>query len=88
LWACVQSLRLRRLTSWVAGCCLAAAEPIQVCGVAGSGPWLVGPPPVLNWCYALAPSGLVRLGVLVQHLFMVRCCGHDMTFDTWCRNFA
>ena len=45
---CVQSLRSRRLTGWVAGWGLAAAEPIQVCGVTGSRPWLVGLPPAVS----------------------------------------
>jgi hypothetical protein len=43
----VQSLRWRRLTGWFAGWGLAAAEPMQVCGVAGSVSWLVGAPPAV-----------------------------------------
>jgi hypothetical protein len=49
-----------------------------VCGVAGSSPWLVGFR--LLWLDLCVPrSGSVWLGVVVQHLFMVRGSGYDMT---------
>ena len=44
---CVQSLRSRRLTGWVAGCGLTAAVACSGVWVAGSSPWLVGPPPAV-----------------------------------------
>ena len=56
--------------------------PIQVCGVAGSGPWLVGPPRAVYWVNAVPRSGSVGLGVRVQHQFMVRSNGYYMTFQS------
>ena len=47
-------------------------SPIQMCAVAGSSPWLVGPPPaVAAFLRFLVVSG--------QHLFMGRGSGNDMT---------
>jgi hypothetical protein len=76
---CVQSLRSRRLTGWVAGCGLAAAEPIQVCELVGPGPWLVGPPPAAVGFPALPPFDSVGQVWVGLHLFMGQGSGHDMT---------
>ncbi len=52
--------------------------PLQVCGVAGSSPWLVGlPRAVAGFVRFLVPlrAGLVGGG---QHLFMGMGCRYDM----------
>jgi hypothetical protein len=45
---CVQTLRWRASDANSAGFGLAAAGPMQVCGVVGSSPWLVGLPPAVS----------------------------------------
>ena len=45
-----------------AGSGLAAAMAYSGVRVAGSGPWLVGPPPAVSWCYAVPRSGFCRVG--------------------------
>jgi hypothetical protein len=58
---CVQNLIRVALTGWAAGCSLAAAGPVQVCGVAGSSLWLVGlPPAVSGFLRFLVPVMLSR----------------------------
>jgi hypothetical protein len=57
---CVQSLRSRRLTGWVAGCGLAAAGSIQVCG--GGFSALAGGPSAF-FELGLRPSSFLRCRV-------------------------
>ena len=76
---CVQSLWLRPSDARFAGCGLAAAEPFQVCGVAGSRSWLVGPPPAVAGFMRGVPF-LVGAAGLAAYLFMVRICLDDMTW--------
>ncbi len=74
---CVQSLTSAS-DAGGAGCGLAAAVAYEDVWVAGSGPWLVDPPPALGWGYAVPRSGSVWLVVDGQHLFMVQDFGYDM----------
>lgn len=61
-----------------AGCGLAAAEPLHVCGVAGSASWLVGlPPAVTGFLRFLVPVVSGWAGV-VLHQFMCRGSGDNM----------
>ena len=60
-----------------------AAVACSVVWVAGSGPWLVGPPPAGMWGHPGLLSGWFWWAWLVLYLFMSRGCGDDMT----CRDF-
>jgi hypothetical protein len=55
-----------------------AAAACEVMGVAGSGSWLVGPPPAGIWGMC-RPIWLFRWPVVGPHSFMAKCCGDDMT---------
>jgi hypothetical protein len=79
---CVQILRWRPSDARFAGCGLAAAVAYSGVWVAGSGSWLVGPPPAVYWGMRVPLSGAVGLAQRVQHLFMVRSYGYYMTSKT------
>lgn len=83
---CVQSLWWRPSDASARAVAWPPRWPIQVCGVAGSGSWLAGPPPTEGWVYAVPRSGSVGLVVGGQHQFMVLGCGHKMTSPTLARN--
>ncbi len=82
---CVQSLWWRPSDARCAGWCLAAAVAYEGVWVAGSGSWLVGPPPALGWGYAVPRSGSVWLVVVGQHQFMAQGSGDDMMKPTLAR---
>ncbi len=75
---CVQSLWSGPSDARLAGCGLAAPVAYGGVWVAGSGSWLVGPPPALGWGYAVPRSGSVWLVVDGQHQFMVQGSGYNM----------
>ncbi|GGI02509.1 hypothetical protein GCM10007170_44410 [Arthrobacter liuii] len=79
--SCIQSLIFVAPTGEFAGYGLAAAGPVQVCGVAGPSPWLLGlPPAVAGFQWYLVPVLSGGAGARL-HLFMRRGNGNNMTVE-------